>query len=152
MDYRNNNDPYSQQNQNGYIYRTGGWSTNPGQPLATASMFLGIAAVFTMFTIYLPLVFGSLAILFALLSKGYGRKLLASAKVGIISGGCGLAVISSVLGILTAFFLLSSGDELIQMGRQLDQQFETRTGVPLEEIMGESYEDLMTDFVSLTGK
>ena len=52
---------------------------------AFAALILGVSALFSLFTVYLPLILGSLAILFALLSKGYGKKMAATAKIGFIS-------------------------------------------------------------------
>ena len=59
---------------------------NPGMAMATASLLLGLASFFTIMTVILPFICGGLAILFALLSKGYGKKLLTQAKIGIICG------------------------------------------------------------------
>lgn len=140
MDYNNN------------ANRTDGWSHNPGSRMATAAMLLGIAAFFTIITVYVPLALACLAILFAILSKGYGKKLMTTAKVGIGAAVGSLVIILTL--IISAFSLLltCSGDTLIKLGQQLDQQYETQTGTSIEDIVGESYEDIMREYVDLLGK
>ena len=66
--------------------------------MATMAMVLGLAGIFTMFTIYIPLICGSLAVIFAILSKGYGNKMLTSAKIGIGTAIAGIALIVTILG------------------------------------------------------
>ncbi|MDE6202177.1 MAG: hypothetical protein K2O16_01080 [Lachnospiraceae bacterium] len=151
MDYNNSNNPYVQQNHD-YSNGTGQYIRNPGQTMATVSMVLGVLSIFTMLTVYIPFVFGSLAILFAILSTGYGKKMLATAKIGIGTGIGGMAVVTAVVGTLVATILSSSGDSLTNFGRQMDQQFEHQTGQSFEDIFGQSYEDIMKDYAEMMGK
>lgn len=146
MDYNNNNNPYTQQNNNYYSNGQGQPVRNPGQTMATMAMVLGLASIFTMFTIYIPLICGSLAVVFAILSKGYGKKMLAAAKIGIGTAIAGIALIVTILGSVSAMLLSLSSEDLVNLGRELDQQFESQTGRELEEVLGTSYEEIMKEY------
>ena len=149
MDYNNNNNPYTQQNNNYYSSGQGRPVRNPGQTMATMAMVLGLASIFTMFTIYIPLICGSLAVVFAILSKGYGKKMLAAAKIGIGTAIAGIALIVTILGSVSAMLLSLSSEDLVNLGRELDQQFESQTGRELEEVLGTSYEDIMREYTGM---
>ena len=84
---------------------------DPGRVPAIAALFLGIASFFTIMSVFLPFLFGGLAILFALLSKGYGRKMLTQAKIGLICGIGGLCVTASLF-VSSAALLLKNPDML----------------------------------------
>ena len=144
MDYNNNN-PYTQQN-NYYSNDQNQFIRNPGQTLATASMILGLASIFTLFTIYIPMICGSIAIVLALLSKGYGKKMLTTAKVGVGTAIGGIILIVTIFGSLFALLLSSSSDTLIKFGQQMDQQFQQQTGQEFKDVFGTSYEDIMRDY------
>ena len=150
MDY-NNYTPYTEQNQNNQ-YAQGPIGRNPGQSMATASMILGLISLFTVFTVYIPLICGSIAIILAVLSKGYGKKMLAYAKVGIGTAIGGVALIASIIFSLVGILLSSSGDDLVNFGRAMDKQFEQQTGRELEDILGQSYEDIMKSYTEIMGK
>ena len=120
---------------------------------AFAALILGVSALFSLFTVYLPLILGSLAILFALLSKGYGKKMAATAKIGFISAITGLSLILSILAVgITSLYLLfatSTDDQLLYYGSQIDQAIEMQLGQSTEEMFGTSYEDMMEQLVAL---
>lgn len=121
---------------------------SPGLPMATASMFLGLAAMVTTMTVFLSPLFGGLAIVLALLSKGYGRKMILQAKVGMICGIFGLVVVGI---IIFSFFatMISNPDLLIDMGRQYDVMYETFNGQSFESVTGVSYEDIMRQYADI---
>ncbi len=146
MDYNTNNNPYTQQNNNPYPNGQNQFIRNPGQTLATISMVLGLASMFTLFTVYIPLICGSIAIVLAILSKGYGKKMLSMAKIGIGTAIGGMALVISIVGSMTALILSSDGDFLVEFGQQMDQQFEQQTGQKLEDLLGTSYEDIMKSY------
>ena len=154
MDYNNNNsnNPYTQQNHDYYSSGPGQFIRNPGQTMATVSMVLGVLSIFTILTVYIPFICGSLAILFAILSTGYGRKMLATAKIGIGTAIGGMAVITFIVGTLVVTILSSSGDALTDFGRKMDQQFENQTGQSFEDLFGQSYEDIMKEYSEMMGK
>ncbi len=147
--YNNNNNTYNQPNNN---YNDGQPFRNPGRGMAMASMILGVACFFTLFTVYIPIVCGSIAIILAILSKGYGKKMLTTAWVGIGSAIGGMLLIASLVGSVAGMLLSSSREDLINFGRQMDQQFEQQTGRELEELFGQSYEDVMKAYSEMMGK
>lgn len=151
MDYNNNNNPYTQPNNNYYSNNQSQYIRNPGQTMAIMSMILGLASLFTLFTVYIPIICGSLAIVLAVLSKGYGKRMLATAKIGIGTAIGGMALVITIVGSLTALLLSSSGDTLVKFGQQMDQQFEEQTGQKLEDVLGTSYEDIMKDYAESLG-
>ncbi len=151
MDY-NNKGPSTESNNHPYPDGQRQFIRNPGQGMATASMILGLAAIFTLFTVYIPFICGNLAIILAILSKGYGKKMLSTAKIGIGTALGGIALIITVACSAVALILSMSGDELISLGRQMDQQFESQTGQELEDVADVSYEDIMRTFAELMGK
>lgn len=152
MEYQSNNNPYIQPGNSPYSGNQMQPIRNPGRAMATASMILGIVSIFSMLTVYIPVICGSLAIVLAILSKGYGKKMLAGAKVGVGTGIGGIVLIFSVVGSLVGMILSLNRDDLISFGRQMDQQFERQTGQELEDILGQSYEDIMAQYAEIMGK
>lgn len=148
MDYNNNNNSYTSQNNQYYSQNPQPNMRSPGQTMATVSMILGLASVFCVFTIYLPLILGSIAILLAILSKGYGKKMLAIAKIGV---GTAIGGLTMVIALFVSFFTLltANSDILIERGRLLDEQFERQTGQKLEDYFGKSYEDILREYTEL---
>jgi len=120
----------------------------PGMNMATASLLLGLAAIFTTMTVFLPIICGCLAILFALLSKGYGKRMITQAKVGL-AFGTGSLVLTVILFFSSINLLISNPDLLIEFGKQYDATCESLYGQSAEEIMGFSYEDILTDCADL---
>ena len=116
------------------------------------AMILGTGCLFTFFTVYLPIVMGSLAIILAVLSKGYGKKMLLTAKIGMISAICSLTVLLSVIALTFTFIVSSDREMLTNAGRILDQQIEEQMGDSAEDIFGTSYEDLMGQYADMLGK
>lgn len=152
MDYNNSSNPYIRSNNNYDSNGQNPFIRNPGQTMATVSLVLGIASIFTMLTVYLPIILGSLAIVLAILSKGYGKKMLAAARVGFGTAVGGMALILTIVGFFVGLFLSSSGDELIEYGREQDMKFERQTGQKVEDITGISYEDIMKMYAEMMGK
>lgn len=118
---------------------------SPGLAMATAAMFLGFAAMITTMTVFLPLLLGGLAVILALLSKGYGKKMILQARVGMICGIFGLAVTGIIIFSLFAT-LISNPERLIEVGQQYDAMYETYYGQSFESINGYSYEDIMRQY------
>lgn len=149
MDY--NNQQGTNNHQNTYNPQ-GGFFPYPGQNFAMIAMILGTGCLFTFFTVYLPIVMGSLAIILAVLSKGYGKKMLLTAKIGMISAICSLTVLLSVIALTFTFIVSSDREMLTNAGRILDQQIEEQMGDSAEDIFGTSYEDLMGQYADMLGK
>lgn len=78
----------------------------PANGLAIASMVLGVIALvsFFTFTIYPPIIFGSLSIILALLSRGGSLKMHSKAQNGIIASvvalGCDVAVFAMAFALI----------------------------------------------------
>ncbi|MBD5500627.1 MAG: hypothetical protein HDR10_05375 [Lachnospiraceae bacterium] len=121
---------------------------NPGMAMATASLFLGLASFFMSMTVLFSLILGGLAILFALLSKGYGKKMITQAKIGFICGIGGLGA-TFFLIVSSVSMLLANPDMLIEIGIQYDTAIEEVYGQPTEELYGVSFEDMMTEYANL---
>lgn len=146
MDYNNNQNIPPQ--GNGYYNGVNPAFRNPGMAMATASLLLGAASFFTLLSVFLPLIFGGLAILFALLSKGYGKKMITQARIGIICGIGGICV-TGILLISSMAMLLKNPDMLIDVGKQYDDTMERMYGQSTEELYGESFEDMMKQYADL---
>jgi len=97
----------------------------PANSLARAAMVLGVISVisFFTFTIYPAVIFGSLAIILALLSRGASFKMHSKAKNAVITAaiaiGCDIALV-----IGCCFLILGSADF-----------FESMYGMSFEEMM-----------------
>ena len=108
---------------------------------ATASLVMGILALVTLCTIYLPIVFGSLSIIFAVLSKGNERKICGLSCAGIITSVSG--IVFSIITIVTTIALLYSNPDFYQeykdeMNRILSEQY----GITYDEMM-EEYQNML---------
>lgn len=146
MDYNNNQNTPS--NGSGYYSTPNPSFRNPGMAMATASLLLGLASFFTMLTVFLPLLCGGLAILFALLSKGYGKKMVSQAKIGLVCGIGGLCITAMMVGSSMAM-LLSNPDMMVEIGQQYDTVMEDMYGQPTEDIYGTSFEDMMKEYTDM---
>lgn len=143
MDFNNSNQGYNPQ---GYPYRPP--VKQAGDSLARAALFLGAISIVTAFmmTVYFPFIFGSLAILFAILSKGRAAKLAKHAKAGVICGIAGLAV--NVAVIFSSFvFILNNPDILTRTASQYDRMYEQIYGIDSEDVFGDSLENIIGDFI-----
>lgn len=120
---------------------------------AFAALILGVSALFSICTVYLPLILGSLAIIFALLSKGYGKKMATTAKIGFISAITGLSSILALIGVVLAslwlLFATCTDQQLLQYAKQLDQTFESQMGQSVEDTVGTSYEEMISQLITL---
>ena len=121
---------------------------NPGNKMALVSLIFGVGSVFTTATVFLPLFFAGLSVVFALLSKGYGKKMLTQAKVGLISGLVGLAM--TIVMFISSFALLISNPEILtEIGAQYDATCEMMYGQSSEEMFGYSFEDMMEEYADM---
>ena len=113
--------------------------------MAMAALLVSIGAVSTFWSVYLPFIFGSIAIILALLSKGSEKKMLTQAKTAI---GCSIGgfVITIAVIISSLTFLISNPSILVEYGKQYDQVCEQIYGQSTEDIMGFSYEDMMSEY------
>ncbi len=126
------NNPY--QNPNNRRYPAGA----SGDRLASGAMIMGILALatFISMTIYPPFVFGSIAVVLALLSKGRAPKLASKAKAGIICATIGL-IANSVL-CTTTLYMLYTRPEIMD---QVNDIFEKQYGMSYDEMIETILED-----------
>lgn len=103
----------------------------PRNGMATAASVLGLATIVTtiLLTVYVPFITGSLAILFALLSKGAGRRMNPSAVSGVTSAVIGL--LTNVVLIISVITLYLTNPVIHEQANRL---FEQRYGVTIDEM------------------
>lgn len=120
---------------------------------AFAALVLGVCSLLSLLTIYLPLILGSIAIILAILSKGYGKKMVTAAKIGLGTALGSLSFLIGMIGIVffSIYLLITSYTpaQLAGLGRSMDDRIEAQTGMSTESILGVSYEDLMEQLSSL---
>ena len=100
----------------------------PNNTLATLAAAFAALAVFTVLTGLMPVFFGSLSIMFALLSRGGELKLKMGALVSSV-----VSVLSMVAGIVLMVYAFNSVTNDPRMRTQLDQAFQSMYGVDYGE-------------------
>lgn len=138
MDWQtpNSNNPY---NNNPYNNNSGGnpYSGRPlypappsGDKLATAALILGILAPLSSvtMTVYPPFIFGSIAILLALLSRGRAPKIPQRAKIGILCAFGGILLNLAIVGSCIYLFITNPA-----IREQVDTLFQQTYGMTMEE-------------------
>lgn len=103
-----------------------------GDRLALAAMVLGILALasFISMTIYPPFIFGSIAIVLALLSKGRAPRMTAKARAGVICAAIGLAANCALCS--TTLYMLYTKPDIMQ---QVNDVFESQYGMSYTEMI-----------------
>ncbi len=127
--YSNQNDAYSNHRNTNYKVPI----TKPANSLAVAAMSLSIIALILAFTctIYPTLVLGGLAIILALLSKGYDTKMHAYSLTGIIIASA--SIFLNIVIIASVLVLLFSPYANPEYRKEFDSLY--------EKIYGESFDD-----------
>lgn len=130
-------------NESTTSYHKPAGAAKAGLTMASAALIFGAVSLLTILTIFLPLILGSVAIVLALLSKGREPKMLTQAKVGL---SCGIAGLSVVLALLASSYaiMFTYPEMLPEAGRMVDTMYEETYDTKTEDILGFSYEDLMT--------
>ncbi len=113
---------------------------------STAALLFGILSVASLCLLYFSPMFAGLAILFALLSKGYERKMNGYAKAGLITAVFGLTCSLTALSALFAFaFHVMSTTELTgddsDFWRIYEQVGETMYGDRFDDLLKQQYGD-----------
>ncbi len=134
---------YNQNKNHGYYDQP---THATGHVMATSAMILGVAALSTCWTFYLPIILGCLGWIAALLSKGFERKLSGSAKIGLLCAATAI-VISFIFTLTSAIYLINNPEVLLDFGRQSDQMIQQVYGQSAEMVTGYSYEDIMRQLI-----
>lgn len=114
---------------------------------ATAALVMGILSLVSLCTVIGPLIFGSLGIIFAILSRRPGQKTAGEAIAGIVTSaiGCVISLIFVILIFVASFSMLTNPEYREQMnqmyedmyGYSFDEMMEEMTGSTLEEMLEE---------------
>lgn len=105
----------------------------PANGLAVASMVLGVLALISLIAVYPAIIFGSLSIILALLSRGGSLKMNSSAKTGAITSVIALSCNVAVFAMAFALIFNMGGS------------FESIYGMSYEEMI-EGMEDGTLDY------
>ncbi|NTV77702.1 MAG: hypothetical protein HGA25_00800 [Clostridiales bacterium] len=134
--HHNWEDPAQKPNMQGGPYPYYVAPSKPVNRFANASIFFGIVAIVSsvLFTALPPFFFGSLGIIFALLSKGRQKKMIGNALAGFISSISGIVINVFIIGV-SAFFLLTDTTYRESFKEQLDTTSMQLYGVPFDEMM-----------------
>ena len=127
--YDNNpygNNPYHDHNP----YNNNSQNPNPRQYPANISGDRLALASFISLTIYPPFIFGSIAIVLALLSKGRAPGMTAKARAGIICAAIGLAANCALCS--TTLYMLYTKPDIMQ---QVNDIFESQYGMSYTEMI-----------------
>lgn len=133
----NNTNPYYNRN----IYRMP--QVEPGNSLFTAAFILGIIAIvfcFT-FTVYPAYIFGSIAIILALLSKGKNAKMHSKANVGVI---CAIAAL--VLNTCIVTYSMTTIFTDPEVYEEFNETCEEMYGMSFDEMIEEIMEENGTTY------
>lgn len=106
----------------------------PVNSFARAAMVLGIvslALAFT-FTVYPTLILGALSIILALLSRGSEKKMVKSAKTGVIIGT--IALCANLVLVSSSLYMVFSNDTYRQ---QFNEIYESMYGKSFEDTLKE---------------
>lgn len=105
---------------------------------ATASLVLGVIAIISAFTMTVlpPVIFGSLAIILGLLSRGSQRHLSGHALGGVATAA-GALVLNLLICIFSFVMVFSNPDTTKEYLNMLNQTYEEMLGISLEDLMEE---------------
>lgn len=103
---------------------------NNTNTFATISLIFGILTFLSLVTVVLPYVFGSLAIIFAILSKGSSLKMDSLAKTAVTISLSGILLITAFAG--NTLYRLNTDEEY---RANISAEFEKIYGMSLEEYM-----------------
>lgn len=103
--------------------------------MENTALLLGVIAVATICLVYPTLICGSLAIVFALLSRGGERTLTARAKTGLTLGSIGLGIILLMI-VYTLIIAEVYYGGLLNMAREVYGSM----GIDFDALMNSMYE------------
>lgn len=104
--------------------------TKTSSTFAIASFVLGVIALFSITTVIVPIICGSLAVIFAILSKGTNNKFSKNGYRGFWTGIASIAI--SITLLITTFYLIFYNQEY---RAYINEQYTTHYGVSFDEYM-----------------
>ncbi len=128
-----NNNPYNNLPPNTTIIRLNGFSV--------AAIILAGVSILTFMTIIIPIFTGSLAVLFAILSKGKDLKMNRIAKRAAIFGAA--AACGAVLSFGVNYYKIMTDPDL-------REQYQTELNSTFERMYGISYDEMMQQILGGT--
>lgn len=111
--------------------------TQKRNPFIIAALAAGIFSLLSICTGILPLILGSLGILFALLSRRKGKRLETPAFIGMITSIMSIAF--SLVIIIMSFAALPAMLKSSEYRKQLNEVSESMYGYSFDEIIEEGY-------------
>lgn len=134
--YTNPQEDQNQNNINGYDpQQFRAYSKKPVNYFETASWALGICAILSCTFFYVSYMFGALAILFALLSRGGHMKLSPKARLGLFLGI--FAIIFTTVVTVGAFYIAIEEFGSIE---NLLREYCNMYGLDFEELYGDMFQ------------
>ena len=112
-------------------------NTRKQNPFVTASLIMGVLAFVTIMTGVLPLLFGGLSILFAVLAHRRGKRMETPAFIGVIASS--LAMTFSVVVLTVALSMLPSLLRTPEYREYLNNMSESMYGITFDEALEEGY-------------
>lgn len=112
-------------------------NTRKQNPFVTASLIMGVLALVTIMTGVLPLLFGGLSILFAVLAHRRGKRMETPAFIGVIASS--LAMTFSVVVLTVALSMLPTLLRTPEYREYLNNMSESMYGITFDEVMEEGY-------------
>lgn len=111
----------------GYGYGYQAPRRSPGYGISLASMILGIGALFLSWSVWVSLVCGILAVVFACVGRARDGKFSASAKAGLITGIIAIVV---VIALIVCFIFFGDAIKafLEELSNRLEQQYPNTPG------------------------
>ncbi len=110
---------------------------NRKSPFSKASLIMGVLALLTIATGVLPLFFGALGILFAILSRRKGKAMDTSALWGTVTSVIGLSI--SIVILSLALMILPAQLKDPAYREQLNTFSQSMYGISFDEMLEESY-------------
>lgn len=109
-------------------------------PFASAALFMGILAILTSCTVIISIIFGSLGILFAILTKRRKKSLPSHAYVGVITSAVGTCL--SLALLVASLIQLPSNLKNPEFRKDLNDAYEYLSGITFDEMLEQSGIDL----------
>ena len=103
---QNRTDPYGPEGRRGSDPELPYRSRPPVNAMTAASVVCGVLALVTCYLVFTAFLFGSLAVLFAVLGKGKNRRMPRAARIGQILGIVSIAV-GGILSAISVSFVIS---------------------------------------------